>query len=868
MRFSLVIQGIPVDLFSDETIQLTREIKDFQTTQAKTDFTQQFVIPSTPVNDPIFENYFDENAVLSGWNAFKKLDAKIFIHSIPIFDGCIELTAVEFRDGLPRQYNVIFYGQGKKAIADFGEKTLPQVDWSDYNHTVNYNAVIDSWFGNLLSGKVLYPIADWHIGLTYCKVPVVSRNLYSGGLAINDLRPAILLKEMVEACFKDIGYQLSGTLLSKTNFDDLFVIPMNGGGPVQNTNNEDAKINVSRNTINTPTVGSAYYPLVFNTVTSDPLNLYNTTSGLYLVPFTGRYTFRFTININVTNPNFTFISLGNRNQAQGLSFNTTGVFIETFIFDLNKGDTFGVFYSLVSGHTINTVQLEIIEVPYGIDGSTMNFSVVMPEMKVTDFVNGFLKTFNAILIPKSATEFELHNIDDYYALGVTKEYTDYIDMTDIRHEKVPIPKQISMNHTFAEDLANVAFKNLNNREYGSVKASPEVDFANEELTIESPFSIFPTQIIREQNSSNQVIRNTELQIPTFLDNDVKPVKANLWLCYFVERKTIVKDTYQLEGIDQYSYPLISPFQDFPTTGSTKSLGFGLEATLSGDAPVNTLYVDFFQKYLSRIFSSKSRIVYFDAIIPVGEWLNLQMNDTIAVSGNYYKIQRIEYDILNERAKLILFSYPNVEIQTYQTTGNDTGWTNGTLTPDGVTTMNGDAVGRGVTNTVNSLGGGQGLTVLGQNLWGDSLVQELRNQVAELLKGRSVFVVYNSDPVALNTPADNSYITIPLNTVNTLGETFYYTNSGGVVTINEFGRYKVTAEASIFHSKNKNLQWAILLNGNVTTAYADLEKSDYSTSVSEVFDLAVGQEVKVGISCYENSVVGLTIDWCKLRIEKL
>jgi hypothetical protein len=80
MRFSLVIEGRPVDLFNDETIQLTRAIKDFLTTAARTDFTQQFNIPSTAVNDPIFQNYFDENSVLSGWNAFLKIRCH-YLHS-------------------------------------------------------------------------------------------------------------------------------------------------------------------------------------------------------------------------------------------------------------------------------------------------------------------------------------------------------------------------------------------------------------------------------------------------------------------------------------------------------------------------------------------------------------------------------------------------------------------------------------------------------------------------------------------------------------------------------------------------------------------------------------------------------------------
>ena len=277
---------VPVDLFQDETIQLTRAIKDFLTTAARTDFTQQFNIPSTAVNDPIFQNYFDENSVFTGWNAFLKLDAIIYIHSIPIFNGCIELTGVEFKNGLPRQYNLIFYGQGKKAVANWGEKTLPMVDWSDYNHVANVSNVLDSWDGNLLSGKILYPLADWHIGLSYVKGLGISNNLYQGGIDVSDLRPSILLKEMITACFSDIGYTLSGSLLGKNYFDNLYVAPMSGAGAVQNTANEDAKINVSKSSF---TLGTTFQnlPLVFDTVTSDPLSLYDLGTGEYTVPFTG-----------------------------------------------------------------------------------------------------------------------------------------------------------------------------------------------------------------------------------------------------------------------------------------------------------------------------------------------------------------------------------------------------------------------------------------------------------------------------------------------------------------------------------------------------------------------------------------------------
>jgi hypothetical protein len=867
MRFSLVIEGRPVDLFNDETIQLTRAIKDFLTTAARTDFTQQFNIPSTAVNDPIFQNYFDENSVLSGWNAFLKLDAIIYIHSIPIFNGCIELTGVEFKNGLPRQYNLIFYGQGKTAMADFGEKTLPMVDWTAYNHTVNYTNVIDSWFGNLLSGKVLYPVADWHIGLTYCKVPVVDNNLYSGGLAINDLRPALLLKEMVTACFADIDYTLSGSLLDKDNFNDLFVIPMSGAGPVQNTGNVDAKIDVGITSYTTPSV-TGNVRIIFPTVTSDPLSLYDNTTGVYTAPYNGQYTLQLSGSVSaLTGATFIKVST-NGNLKQFGSVGSQGAFSGTIIVDLNRGDSLSILQQTKGVTIFSSFDFEIIEVPFGIDGSTLDFEVVMPSMKVSDFINGFLRTYNAVLIPVSNTEFELHNIDDYYALGDTKEWTDYIDMTDIKHEKVPIPRKISMAHKEAEDLANVQYTAINNQAYGSVSASPEVDFANDELNIESPFSVFVPSVIREKDINNQVVRDTELQIPVVLDSDFKAVKGDLYLAYFVERKTIVADTFQLEGIDQFSYPLMSTYQDFPTTTATKSVAFGVEATISGNAATATLYDEFFKTYLSRIFSTKSRIVHFDAILPVNEWLQLEMNDTIAVSGNYYKIQNIEYDILNEKAHLVLISYPDVEVQSYTSTGNNTGWTDGQLRPDGVSLLNGDAVGRGVTNSKPLFGGGTGVTVLGQKTFNDTTMQKVRDAVNELVKGRNVIVAYNDAPTAIVTPETGAYEPIPLSLSAILGNPYYFVLSGTFISINVSARYKVTAEIGFDHSHGHDLEFGILVNGLITTGYSNVGNFDQSTSVSEIFDLGVGNEVSVGIACPDLHSSSVNVKSIKVRIERL
>jgi hypothetical protein len=163
-----------------------------------------------------------------------------------------------------------------------------------------------------------------------------------------------------------------------------------------------------------------------------------------------------------------------------------GFFSSTIDVKMSKGNLLEIDVVTYAANTFTNLKLEILEVPFAIIGTTLNFGVVMPPIKVSDFINGFLKTYNAVLIPVSDTEFGLHNIDDYYALGVKKDWTRYIDMVDIKHEKVPIPKQITMSHAEGEDIANVQYTSINNQAFGSMKASPEVDFADEALEIESP----------------------------------------------------------------------------------------------------------------------------------------------------------------------------------------------------------------------------------------------------------------------------------------------------------------------------------------------------------------------------------------------
>jgi hypothetical protein len=794
-----------------------------------------------------------------------------------VFTGCVELTGVEFKNGLPRQYNLVFYGQGKNAMSQWGEKTLQEIDWSDYNHVVSYANVISSWGGGLVGGSILYPIVDWYKGMQYCRTPTVQNNMYGGGTAlnggflVNDLRPAVLLKDMITTCFDSIGYTLSGSLLDRDEFDDLYVAPMGTSGPIQNSSNVNAKFKATipgsttfgKFTMNNP------LKVNFTTTVSNPSGAWNLTTDTYTTYIQGTYKFKVSGTITTSFQGFGFYLIVDNQYVLygGLTLGTVP-FEREYIISLNVNQKVWIYLLSDGGGDITDLTFELIEVPFGIETTTLNIVDTMPQMKVSDFMNGILKTFNAVLIPVSQTEFELHNIDDYYALGSTKDWTKYIDVENIRHEKMSIPRQIEMNHLEGQDVASLNFQSTFNRLFGEVKASPDVDFANDELMIETPFNVLVPSIIKEVNDKGQYVGNTNLQIPVMLDNDIKQVKHDLLLFYYVGQ-TNTTYTYDLNQTTQYAYPLISSYSEFPTTENSFSLAFGLETTIQGDMATKTMFTQYWQKYLSRLFSSRSRVVYFSAILPVGEWLNLQMNDTIAVSGNYYKIQQIEYDMLNERASLQLISYPDVDILRIASDGITPSWENATSNPAGTTLLNGDIVGRAITNAIPLVGGGLSTGTLGKVEYLDSNTNWHQGSLNELVRRKRIKTGQGLDQT-ITIPTDNTFVVVPLTTQYETGDTqdLVFSTATDSITPLYGGQFKITAELSYEHGQSHDLTFAIMVGGEPTFSIAVLTSNKGNATLNGYFDIPLSAPIQMALKKSSGSSHTIDIGVATLMVEHI
>lgn len=851
---------VPVDLFDDESITLTRQVKDFQDVQsAKTDFTQQFNIPSTETNDPIFANYFEENIAFGDWNPYLKLNATIYVHGLPVFYGCVELTGVTYKNGLPHQYNVVFYGQAKNVFTEFGEDTLMDVDWSAFNHDITYANITDSWDQNLLGGNILWPVVDWGSNFVYSKTykgPNTIASSTYGGVAMSQLRPMIKFKTMIETCFSNYGYTLSGSLLSSDAFTDLYCAPMSYAGPYQDTiPYANCDITMPPTAFGTPsTYTMQYTKLPLSVEVSDPDNVFDNATYEYTAPKTGWYRYDFNANITILTPNATF---GNRFQFalmvnnNATSFtgtqSTVGNFYQSYYVPLTAGDKVSVGYYSPFGGTLDA-QFECVEAPFGAD--TMQLEWIMPPTKVADFIGGVLKAYNAVLVPVSETEYAMHNIDDWYSAGDTNDWTKWIDVTDITHEKMRIPAKVSLTHAEGLDLANQKIISLYGRRFGAVEYAPRVDFVDEPLEVETIFNIPVPSLMRETNDVGSTIGITDIQMVAMLDKDAQSVQHPLMLAYYTGNKAVTYPWY-FETIQQTTFPTLSTYSAYPTTTSSYSLTYGLETTISGDMATNTMYMVFWQRYLSRLYSSRSRVVYMTAIIPVGEWLNLSLNDTIAVSGNYYKINKITYDMLNERADLELITYPDVDVLSITADGNQPDWTPAQQNPvDGITFAGDGIVGRDVTHGIPN-GADYYTDVLGQTTYNDQTLARLKAAVDQLLNRsrKTVMTASNTTEEALSITGETPVV-VNLTDSETMGdaERLVFDATNNWIFDQYGGQFRLTAQVSFDTSGNRHLAFVIAVNGVYTNAEAHEYHSSGSLNMTTIANL--NAEDKVQILAYD------------------
>ena len=142
-----------------------------------------------------------------------------------------------------------------------------------------------------------------------------------------------------------------------------------------------------------------------------------------------------------------------------------------------------------------------------------------------------------------------------------------------------------------------------------------------------------------------------IYIPTFISDQNYNATRVLPHIYFYNG-VIECETYWIESgsaafggvtYQQNLFPYFDNYNvvsgSFPTTDS-KSLLFNNENASYGEIPIESLYTQYWETYVSLLYNPKTRLLNCSAIIPLKDYFTMELNDIVNFRGNYYHLRAI------------------------------------------------------------------------------------------------------------------------------------------------------------------------------------------------------------------------------------
>jgi len=228
--FRLVADGTQLDIFDDEDIKLSNNVTGlFDIGQLPSEFTRQITLPGTKVNNAFFEHVYDisiDEPFLFATNI--KVPAYFDFDSIYLSQGYLQLNKVNLlANKFIDSYEVTIYGTLSSFGRDINRNYLTDLtSLAQYNHTASYNNITASWSGNLFNGAIVYPLADYGSAYRYEQgsLQTFGINDVEGSLTVQNFKPAIKAKLVLDAIFEEAGYTYSSSFMNEPFMDDVYLI--------------------------------------------------------------------------------------------------------------------------------------------------------------------------------------------------------------------------------------------------------------------------------------------------------------------------------------------------------------------------------------------------------------------------------------------------------------------------------------------------------------------------------------------------------------------------------------------------------------------------------------------------------------------
>jgi len=687
----LYIGGQRVEMFDDESIQLTSSIQEVRDiSKIFTDYSQTFNVPASKTNNKIFKHYYN-NAIQNGYDARFRSEAIIEINHSPFRKGTIRLNRVKMKNNKAYSYELTFFGSIVSLSRILGDDKIMNLDLSDYSHEWTYENVLQGLQTGLEfngdSAAVIYPLISPQRRFIFDSDPLYSpidnyANIggagVNGGILPQDLKPAIRLIRIIEAIESSYPLTFSRDFFGSSVFNDLYMWMHRGAGQISyseglstmnvsnwsltNTTTEcdvfenritfsdnyfsctttnsniDDSIHIIADLTITPANLSAEYSykiidLVSDTVLKEVTNVSGVSEqGIGMLPAEGEPSREYEIQVQISTEG-----------SSGFLLYDAEWYIRTIFIQPNE------YARCFNGQTYQSLGQNMV--------GDVVFQNQTPDIKVIDLLTGLFKMFNLTSYVNDSGTIVVDTLDNYYGTfdsAVKHDISKYVKVDESTVERVPLYGNIEFD--FADPVTFLAaeFEERNGQRFGyeefNVIINGEyIDGSNYKIKL--PFE----KVIYERLTDSFDDSQTPACYGYFVSDNEEKIKGNTLLFFNVNEDVPDENMYfrSADGITNSSLATYNRPSNV-TSDQSQTLNFDTE-----NDEFNLLYNEeslfknYYKTYIESVFNQYNRITKVNALLPIKVLSKYKLNDRFIINGKSFKINSLTSNLMNGNSEIEL-----------------------------------------------------------------------------------------------------------------------------------------------------------------------------------------------------------------------
>ena len=693
----LYVDGQRVEMFSDESIQLTSSIQDVRDiSKIFTDYSQTFNVPASKTNNKIFKHYYN-NAIQNGYDARFRSTAIIELNHSPFRKGTIRLNRVKMKNNKAYSYEVTFFGSIVSLSRILGDDKLKNLDLSAYNHEWTYDNVLEGLETGLEfngdDSAIIYPLISPKRRFIYDSDAAYDPNSYPDnyanigsalpeqGFQPQDLKPAMRLIRIIEAIEDKYPLTFSRDFFGTSLFEQLYMWMHRGAGQIEYSDGLSTQ-NISNWTLSSENlpctspeagVGEAFFSndyFYFKSTFSNVEDYIDGQASLTITPdnLDGEYTYKI---IDLVSD----VTLYEETNVKGVQTHTIDMY--TPLGQSSKDWEVQVQISTKSGSTfllydaqwyIQTYfigrggDLECLnEQTYQALSQNMIGEVLLenqtPDIKIIDLLTGLFKMFNLTAYVNDAGAIVVDTLDNYYGSyeSATKhDITKYVKVDESVIERVPLYANIDFRFGDPYTFLAVEFEERNNQQFGAEEFNviingEYIDGTNYDVRL--PFE----KVIYERLVDDNDDGETNIAYGWFVSENEDAIKGNPLIFFNINETVGSKNIYfRSQDSVTVSTPTTYNRPSNVNEAGTQTLNFDTENDeFNLVFNEESLFKNYYQTYIESVFNQYNRITKISALLPIKVLAKYELKDRFIINGESYKINSITSNLLNGNSEVEL-----------------------------------------------------------------------------------------------------------------------------------------------------------------------------------------------------------------------